>query len=86
MSARDVIANRIAGPSAKNWANATIAALTAAGYRILGPDEIDPVTVERCIAIVEAKAPKDTGEWCPYREWAVGSIPYLRALTTGGER
>lgn len=22
--------------------------LTAAGYRILGPDELDPVTVERC--------------------------------------
>lgn len=30
------------------------AALTAAGYRIIGPGEVDPVTVERCAEIARA--------------------------------
>lgn len=29
------------------------AALHAAGFRILGPDEVDPVTVERCATAAE---------------------------------
>jgi len=55
-------------------------ALTTSGFRILGPDEVDPVTVEKCIRIVAGSAPDDTGKWCPYRSWALRSIPALRTL------
>lgn len=68
-------------------ADAIVAGLDAAGIRlagtedrILGPDEVDQVTVERCIRIVAESAPDDTGKWCPYRSWALRSIPTLRAL------
>lgn len=57
--------------------------LTAAGYRILGPDEVDPVTRERCAQIVERSAPADTGKWCPYRSWALRSLPAIRSLGDG---
>lgn len=30
-----------------------VASLTAAGFRILGPDEVDPVTVEKCAEVTE---------------------------------
>lgn len=82
MSARDVIANRIAGPSAKNWADATIAALTAVGYRILGPDEIDPVTVEKCAEVAEHAAVRTHD--CGVHADNIASA--IRALPTGGER
>lgn len=84
MSARDVIANRIAGPNAKNWADATIAALTAVGYRILGPDELDPVTAERCAAICDEAA--ETSDWIDGRIEAKGLAAAIRTLTAGGER
>lgn len=48
--ARDVIARALASVGAfDSEGEATVVdmALTAAGYRILGPDEVDPVTVER---------------------------------------
>lgn len=32
-------------------------ALTEAGFRFLGPDELDPVTVERCAQVVQARGP-----------------------------
>lgn len=32
-------------------ADAILHALNAAGYRILGPDEIDPVTMEKCAEV-----------------------------------
>lgn len=35
-------------------ADAILTALAAAGYRILGPDEVDPVTLEEAAAIAEA--------------------------------
>lgn len=53
---REIIAKRIVGPKALDWADAVIEALHAAGYRILGPDEVDPVTVERCAEVAERLA------------------------------
>lgn len=35
--------------------DAILAALAAAGYRILAPGELDPVTIERCAAVAEAR-------------------------------
>lgn len=35
------------------YADAELEALTAAGYRILGPDDLDKVTVERCAEAVK---------------------------------
>lgn len=52
--ALELIAKRIAGPKALDWADAVINALNTAGYRILGPDEVDPVTLEMVAAIAEA--------------------------------
>lgn len=49
--AREIIAKRIAGPKALGWADAVIEALSAAGYRILGPDEVDQVTLERAAEV-----------------------------------
>lgn len=62
------------------WPDAIIYALTSAGFRILGPDEIDGPTVEKCAEIVERAAPEDTGKWNVYRAWALRSLPRLRAL------
>jgi len=48
--AREIIARQIPGTSAEvcfGVADSIIERLDAAGYRILGPDEVDPVTVER---------------------------------------
>lgn len=56
-AAREIIARHAFGPagSADLCANRILRELTAAGYRILGPDELDTVTVERCErAIVKA--------------------------------
>lgn len=35
-----------------------LAVLTSAGFRILGPDEIDGPTVERCAEVADTKAAK----------------------------
>ena len=37
-------------------ADAFLASLSAAGYRILGPDEVDPVTLEKCAEVAERLA------------------------------
>ncbi len=37
--------------SPSSRAAGVIAALRAAGFRILGPDEVDPVTVEKCAEV-----------------------------------
>jgi hypothetical protein len=58
MSAREIIATTYiegkTGEIGHLHADAIIQMLTAAGYRIVGPDEVDPVTVERCVAEMEA--------------------------------
>lgn len=47
-----IIANVTRSPTTKT--NAVLDALTAAGYRLIGPGEVDPVTVERCAEIARA--------------------------------
>lgn len=39
-------------------AHATVIAnLVSAGFRLVGPDELDPATVERCAQVVAARGP-----------------------------
>lgn len=62
MSAREILTSWFSGyANPEGRADATIEALTAAGYRILSPDELDTVTVERCITAIACGC---TGE-CP---------------------
>lgn len=42
-------------------AQAILAALTAASFRVLAPEEVDPVTVEKCAAIADEQAAKHQG-------------------------
>ena len=51
MSARDLIADELdkAFCPSEPWADAIVKQLTAAGWRLVGPDEVDPVTVERTL-------------------------------------
>lgn len=56
--ARAIIAKALAdlpGAPAYGDADAVLSALTTAGYRILGPDEVDPVTLEKCAAHLEGR-------------------------------
>lgn len=59
-AAREIIARELLFvflEKATDKADAILAALDAAGCRILGPDELDTVTVERCAkAISERRA------------------------------
>lgn len=56
MSARETIASvmwhnmptAVSMNTVSKTADAVLSALAKDGYRLLGPDELDPVTVERC--------------------------------------
>jgi len=53
MSARDIIEQKLAlwgHYDGASMAEALLKLLTKSGYRIIGPDALDPVTVERCAA------------------------------------
>lgn len=50
-----------------------IDALTTNGYRILGPDEVDPVTVEKAVVAAEERA-----EWVPLKAGDMASA--IRAI------
>lgn len=43
-------------------ASAIVAAITSAGFRILGPDEVDQVTLEKA-----AEAAEEQAEWVPLK-------------------
>lgn len=43
------------------FADAAIEALTSAGYRILGPGELDPETLERCAEVVRPNGSRPCG-------------------------
>ncbi len=88
MSARDVIYGRLThlpGPhkfrdlSILGIATEAEEALIATGYRILGPDEVDPVTVERCASVVAPAMNKDG----PYAFVVEAAI---RAIASGGKQ
>lgn len=53
--AREIIAKWAWGTEASARVNATMALreLSDTGFRILGPDEVDPVTVEKAARLVE---------------------------------
>jgi hypothetical protein len=62
--ARDIIAYTIPGTNAElcfGLADAIVERLTAAGYRILGLDEVDPVTVEKAARIADEQANEEDG-------------------------
>jgi hypothetical protein len=53
MSARDVIAAKLPTKLNEAWAEEIITALTAAGYRLIGPGELDRETIERCAQVAD---------------------------------
>lgn len=76
-------------------ADAAIENLIAAGYRIVGPDEVDPVTVERCAQIAEdhsaATSEMAEAEYYSSASSAVlncgrGIATAIRAIASGGKQ
>ena len=62
--AREIIANtRVddGDPIGLTHANAIVVMLLAAGYRVIGPDEVDPVTLEKCAVIAKEQAEEEDG-------------------------
>jgi hypothetical protein len=52
--AREIIAQTLGHhPGWSRTADTILDALAAAGFRIVGPEEVDPVTVEKCAAELE---------------------------------
>lgn len=83
MTAREIIARAISEDISGGWveeydetADAVLTALTAAGYRILAPGDVDPETVDRCAQAVKPAMNRDG----PYA-FAVEAA--IRALSTG---
>lgn len=80
--AREIIAYTIPGTSAElcfGLADAIINRFTTAGFRILGPDEVDPVTLEKCAEVADQIAPKSM-EWNSYAAWVQRVANAIRAL------
>lgn len=88
--ARDVIAESIRTGMAMGWNARTISLrlendLEAAGYRILGPDEVDPVTLEHaelaCFHQQSKIHDRKRTEWDRGNDSAVnGCIHAIRAI------
>lgn len=57
-------------------ADAILCALSRAGFRILGPDEVDPVTLEKA-----ADAAEERAEWVPLK---AGDMRAARRAREGG--
>jgi len=79
--AREIIARQIPGTSAEvcfGVAEGIIDALNAAGYRVIGPDEVDPVTVEKALVAVNEIAQR--GYSAAYRGGASDCDAAIRAL------
>lgn len=80
--AREIVTETIrrhqASPAAaiSNW---VLHELTTAGYRILGPDEVDQVTVEKCAEVADQIAPKSM-EWNSYAAWVQRVANAIRTL------
>lgn len=74
--AREIIARHLCEMAAQGWsgistferaayrttASGMVEAITTSGFRILGPDEIDGPTVEKCADVAEERA-----EWVPLK-------------------
>lgn len=61
-----------------SFADDLMDALTAAGFRILGPDEVDPVTLEKCVEVADQIAPESM-EWNSYAAWVQRVANAIRA-------
>lgn len=83
MSARAAVASQLPLTKAHirdEWADEILKALTAAGYRILAPGEVDRETVERCLVEVEDVCESDHSDHDVIRFIR----KRLRTLTDGG--
>lgn len=80
-SAKEIMASWLSGyADNEGRADRLIADLTAAGYRIVGPDEGDPVTVERVAKFI------DNFDNPPMYDGIVVEIAAaIRALASGGK-
>lgn len=86
--AREIIAKYLCTMAAKEWsaispyeralyrtaAHGIIATLADAGFRILGPDEVDPVTVERIAEFAKDKFERDFDLPIGWRDQFVAAI------------
>lgn len=61
-----------------DWAPLVIDSLHASGFRILGPDDVDPVTLEKA-----ADAAEEQAEWVPLKAGDMRAT--ILALATEGE-
>lgn len=81
MSEREIIAEAYRGMdlnaiSADDAVNAILARLNVAGYRILGPDDLDAKTVERCARLMDDYADgKAHSAEVTLRDWCTLDIP-----------
>jgi hypothetical protein len=89
MSARDVIAqslrnNRVA--DAHLTTSRILFALEDEGYRLIGPGELDPETIERCVEVAQAAKGKKFG-FEPYQHLIASPDDIADALRSlqGGE-
>lgn len=95
-TAREIIARHLCTMAAQGWsaispferaayrttAAGMVEAVTTAGFRVLGPDEVDPVTVEKCAEVVERMLRfADTTS-----EADIAISEAIRALTSGESR
>lgn len=84
MSAREIIHRELVSLIRKDkakqpWPDAILSALTSSGYRILGPDELDAVTVEECAEHLE-------GWGDMYGDNAANAIRALSRATHQGDK
>lgn len=92
MSAREIIAAILARDAGRKYvlwqdselSDTIVEQLTAAGHRILGPDELCPVTVERCAIVADTIDQKDTpgtSRWLALGNFAGDIRDAIRALS-----
>lgn len=78
---REIISNALARAKHDdhpNWTGFIMNQLDRAGYRILGPDEVDPVTVEQALVAVNEIAQR--GYSAAYRGGAMDCDAAIRTL------
>lgn len=99
-TAREIIARHLCTMAAQGWsaispferaayrttAAGMVEAVTSAGFRIVGPEEVDPVTVERAAAWHDHNAEMLENDDSPYSAWHKGAAAAIRALASGESR
>lgn len=69
-------------------ADAILCALSRAGFRVLGPDDLDEKTVERCVEVANAEVAKHQGPFTSQPAYVASCAirDAIRAMKSGGEK